>query len=298
MVMTKKSKIITEPENSDIQAFDLASPENRIGAVQAIIDNVCKQFERKAKQMFQHTLRRPVEFSYKKQHNIKLREYLQPLSKQALYREFNVVPFEQAGTLAIERELQFFLVDIFFGGKGISARKTDISDTELRMVDRFFSQILAQFSAAWQNTTTWQCELAPKGRLQEGNGPQGEQLYLVCRFNLEIAGHSGWLDISLPFESLDFLRDQQGKAEDVEADPELQRKIRSTLKKAPIRLTSTLCERRLMLGDVMGLKAGDVIPVEMPGEVTVRAGKSPLFTARVAENNSTLVLHIQNVIEK
>ena len=65
-----------------------------------------------------------------------------------------------------------------------------------------------------------------------------------------------------------------------------------------MRLMTTLCERRLSLGDVMDLQQGDVIPVELPSEVTVRAGQTPLFTARIAENNASLVLQVQDVIKQ
>ncbi|MDD1793544.1 flagellar motor switch protein FliM [Enterovibrio makurazakiensis] len=296
--MTKRSKIIAEPELGEVRAYDLASPEHRVGAVQAIIDNVCKQFERLAKQMFQHTLRCPVEFQFLQQEAIKLQEYLQPLSKQSLYREFNVSPHNIGGTLAIERDLQFFLVDLFFGGKGLSKGRTEISDTELRLVERFFSQILHQYSIAWQTVTQWQCQLQSRNSLQLSSSAQAGQLYQVCRFSMNVGGHKGWVDISLPSNGLDFLRDQQAKSEDVATDPELQRIVNATLKKAPIRLHSTLCERQLPLGDIMALKVGDVIPVELPSEVVVRAGQTPLFTAKVAENNATLVLQIQNIIEQ
>lgn len=63
-------------------------------------------------------------------------------------------------------------------------------------------------------------------------------------------------------------------------------------------LTTTLAERRLPLGNVMDLKAGDVIPIELPNEVTVKAGNTALFTARVAENNASLVLQVQSVIKQ
>ncbi len=94
------------------------------------------------------------------------------------------------------------------------------------------------------------------------------------------------------------MREQQCKPTDVETDPELQARIQAKLCQTPMRLMTTLCDRRLSLGEVMDLKQGDVIPVELPNEVTVRAGKTSLFTARIAENNASLVLQIQDVIKQ
>ncbi|ELR67059.1 Flagellar motor switch protein FliM [Photobacterium marinum] len=297
--MTKKSKIISELDQIEVRAFDLASPEHRIGALQAIIDNVCKQFERSARQSFHHLLRHPVEFRFEQQDTLKLQDYLQQLKKPSLYREFMVNPHDLHGAVSIDGDLLFFMVDLFFGGSGNNKRRqNDMSDTELRLVELFFNQALEQFSNGWHSITNWQSTLTEKNTLRLGNPMQNNQLYQVCRFTLEVSGHQGWFDIALPFGGLDFLRDQQCKPADVEADPELQAKIQEKLCHIPMRLMTTLCERRLALGDVMDLKPGDVIPVELPGEVTVRAGKTSLFKARIAENNSSLVLQIQDVIKQ
>ncbi len=112
--MTKKSKIISELDQVEVRAFDLASPEHRIGALQAIIDNVCKQFERSARQSFHHLLRHPVEFRFEQQDTLKLQDYLQQLQKPSLYREFTVSPHDLHGAVSIDGDLLFFMVDLFF----------------------------------------------------------------------------------------------------------------------------------------------------------------------------------------
>jgi len=297
--MMKKSKIISNLDQTEVRDFDLASPEHRIGALQAIIDNVCKQFERSARQSFHHLLRHPVEFSFDQQDTLKLQDYLQQLKKPSLYREFTVSPHDLHGAVSIDGELLFFMVDLFFGGSGNNIRRNDdMSDTELRLVERFFNQALEQFAHGWHSITSWHSQLTEKNTLRLGNPMQNNQLYQVCRFTIDVCGHKGWFDIALPFAGLDFLRDQQCKPADVETDPELQAKIQNKICQTPMRLTTTLCERNLALGKVMDLKAGDVIPVELPGEVTVRAGKTSLFTARIAENNANLVLQIQSIIKQ
>lgn len=296
--MTKKSKIISNTDQVEVRDFDLASPEHRIGALQAIIDNVCKQFERTARQSYHHLLRHPVSFSLEQQDTLKIQDYLQQMPKPSLYREFIVSPHDLHGTIAIEGELLFFMVDLFFGGLGDNKRKrTDMSDTELRLVERFFCVALEHFSNGWHSITNWQSALTEKNTLRLGNMMQNNQLYQVCHFTMEVAGHKGWLAISLPFAGLDFLRDQQ-KPIDIDTDPELQARIQAKICQAPMHLTTTLAERRLPLGNVMDLKAGDVIPVELPSEVTVKAGNTALFTARVAENNASLVLQVQSVIKQ
>ncbi|MGL4979146.1 MAG: FliM/FliN family flagellar motor switch protein, partial [Plesiomonas sp.] len=82
-----------------------------------------------------------------------------------------------------------------------------------------------------------------------------------------------------------------------ELDPTLQAKVEERLQQVPLRLQTTLCEKSLTLGQVMDLLVGDVISVDMPSQLTVRAGNSPLYKARIAERNGNLVLQVDDVLD-
>ncbi|EMD1178632.1 flagellar motor switch protein FliM [Vibrio harveyi] len=294
--MNKKSKVLPPQDCLNIKTFDLANPEHRKGVVQDIIDGVCKQFERSAKDMFQNTFRSNLSIQFLQQETIALNEHLQTLRNEALYCEFEVEPHHITGTLAIEKRLLCLLVDLYFGGNGLVNDKPDITNTELRLVKRFYEQILLQYSFAWQNVTSWKPHILSRNTLQRSPISTQSPLYQECRFSVTVSGYEGWIAIGLPFLGLEFLRDQHSLA--VESPADLDSAVQYIIEKAPIRLMSTICERRLPLGDVMSLKEGDVIPIDLPSMVEVKAGQTALFTARVVESQSTLVLQIQNIIEQ
>lgn len=79
-----------------------------------------------------------------------------------------------------------------------------MSDTELRLVERFFNLALEQFANGWHSITSWHSQLTEKNTLRLGNPIQNNQLYQVCRFTIDVCGHQGWFDIALPFAGLDF----------------------------------------------------------------------------------------------
>jgi flagellar motor switch protein FliM len=66
--------------------------------------------------------------------------------------------------------------------------------------------------------------------------------------------------------------------------------LREEIKEAQIEMSSTLTETDLTLREVLNLKAGDVIPIEVPGVVTLRAENIPVFRGRfgVAQGNSAI----------
>ncbi len=66
--------------------------------------------------------------------------------------------------------------------------------------------------------------------------------------------------------------------------------LREEMKEAEVELSSTLTETEVTLRDVLELKAGDVIPIEIPGMVTLRAENIPVFRGRfgVAQGNCAI----------
>lgn len=295
---TIKRKIISPSEQAHIKTFDLANPEHRIGALQATLDTICQRFERSAKQFFFGLLRKPVNFHFEQQDTLKLREYLASIPKPNSQREFLVEPHDMRGLIAMDGDLLFFMADLFFGGKGTSTRRrSEMSDTELRLVERIFRQLLEQFDDCWRNQTSWYSQMTQQQSLHLNNSMANQPLFQICRFSIQIGEHLGWLEIALPFNGLEFLRTPAAEEANVELDPTLQAKVEERLQQVPLRLQTTLCEKSLTLGDVMDLQVGDVIPVDMPSQLTVRAGNSPLYKARIAERNGNLVLQVDDVLD-
>ncbi|WP_370598239.1 FliM/FliN family flagellar motor switch protein [Plesiomonas shigelloides] len=295
---TIKRKIISPSEQAHIKTFDLANPEHRIGALQATLDTICQRFERSAKQFFFGLLRKPVNFHFEQQDTLKLREYLASIPKPNSQREFLVEPHDMRGLIAMDGDLLFFMADLFFGGKGTSTRRrSEMSDTELRLVERIFRQLLEQFDDCWRNQTSWYSQMTQQQSLHLNNSMANQPLFQICRFSIQIGEHLGWLEIALPFNGLEFLRTPAAEEANVELDPMLQAKVEERLQQVPLRLQTTLCEKSLTLGDVMDLQVGDVIPVDMPSQLTVRAGNSPLYKARIAERNGNLVLQVDDVLD-
>ncbi|MGL5846237.1 MAG: hypothetical protein ACRCYG_06475, partial [Aeromonas veronii] len=163
---TIKRKIISPSEQAHIKTFDLANPEHRIGALQATLDTICQRFERSAKQFFFGLLRKPVNFHFEQQDTLKLREYLASIPKPNSQREFLVEPHDMRGLIAMDGDLLFFMADLFFGGKGTSTRRrSEMSDTELRLVERIFRQLLEQFDDCWRNQTSWYSQMTQQQSL-------------------------------------------------------------------------------------------------------------------------------------
>jgi flagellar motor switch protein FliM len=63
-------------------------------------------------------------------------------------------------------------------------------------------------------------------------------------------------------------------------------------------VSSTLLEKKVTINDILTMKAGDVIPIEMPEKITVRAGGLPSFRATYGVSNDRAALKVTDIIDR
>jgi flagellar motor switch protein FliM len=80
-----------------------------------------------------------------------------------------------------------------------------------------------------------------------------------------------------------------------EHDERWGRALREQIKDATVEFTCDLFERSITLRDVVDLEAGDIIPIDMPETVVLKANGIPMFDTRVGMSNGNLALRIEGV---
>jgi len=82
----------------------------------------------------------------------------------------------------------------------------------------------------------------------------------------------------------------QSDVDDV--DERWVRALRQDVMDANIPLNVKVVERQINLCDIMGLEAGDIIPVDMPENVTLLANNVPTFKCKLGRSGENLALKI------
>jgi len=63
-------------------------------------------------------------------------------------------------------------------------------------------------------------------------------------------------------------------------------------------INATVANAELSIKEVRDLQAGDVIPVEMPDEITLTANGIPTFRTKLGVSNGNLALKVTNTIPR
>ena len=77
-----------------------------------------------------------------------------------------------------------------------------------------------------------------------------------------------------------------------EVDERWVNALRRDILRAFVELECTVVEKKMSLRDIIDLDAGDIIPVDIPESLVLRANGVPLFKARMGTSRGNLALQV------
>ena len=189
--------------------------------------------------------------------------------------------------VSIDPVLVYAFVDHFFGGKGMFERdagEREFSPSEYRVAQLLLQAFLDALSNAWQPFTALAFEAVRVETNPQLAGiaaaPDG---VVVSRLQVVIDKVEGEIHLAMPSSMFDPLREHLDVRVDSEHEPidrSWQDALREEVLDAELELASNLVRTQIRIGDVMKLRAGDVIPIDLPDLVTLAAEQVPLFHSR------------------
>ncbi|VAW76993.1 Flagellar motor switch protein FliM, partial [hydrothermal vent metagenome] len=125
------------------------------------------------------------------------------------------------------------------------------------------------------------------------------EVVVVNTFRIELDGGGGDLHVTMPYSMVEPIRDllDAGVQSDrSDRDERWTRSIREEMKEAKVELSTTLLETTLSLREVNELRAGDVIPVDLPELVVLEAEETPVFRGKYGVHNGSRAVKIAEKI--
>jgi flagellar motor switch protein FliM len=124
------------------------------------------------------------------------------------------------------------------------------------------------------------------------------EVVVVSTFHVEFDRGGGDLHVTIPYPMIEPIRELLDAGiqldRDNGGDDTWKLAMRKEVLDVEVDLHSTLVEKKLSLHEVLQLKPGDVIPVELPDEVLLMIDDVPVFRGKVGVSNANYALKIQN----
>lgn len=264
--------------------YDLTSQDRIIRGRMPVLERIYEYFVRHLQAGMERMLQCEVEVSAEGMQTVKIADYIHSLGVPVSLNFVDVDPLPGEALFIFDPVLVFSVVDIYFGGdgkpQGLTAGR-EFTPTEARVTQLVLNQVLQDLKDAWEPVLAIKFKhLRSEANPQFSSIANSRELLVISSFRLEFGEAGGEFQIGFPLSMLEPIRGvldggQQKSRQDSEERRLLA--LQQKLQEADIELFGTIAETELTLRDVFNLKAGDVIPVTLPEQVTLQVGGKPMF---------------------
>ena len=127
------------------------------------------------------------------------------------------------------------------------------------------------------------------------------EVVVVSSFHIELDGGGGDVHITMPYSMLEPIRellDAGVQGDKSDTDMRWGKALREEIMEINVDLRAKLLDVDLTLRDLMNMKAGDIIPVDMPENLLVYVEDLPSFRAQLGQANENLALKITERLKR
>ena len=296
----------TDEDTSEdgVRSYDLASQDRIVRGRMPTLEMINERFARYTRISLFNLLRRNADVSTGGVQIMKFGEYIHTLYVPTSLNIVKMRPLRGAGLFIFDAKLVFKLVDNFFGGDGRHAKieGREFTPTENRVVQMVLQQVFIDMKEAWNAVFKVDFEyINSEVNPAMANIVSPSEVVVISTFHIELDGGGGDLHLALPYSMIEPMREllDAGVQSDVdEIDERWTNTIREDLLDAQVPINATVLENKISLRDVSNLKAGDVIPIDLPEHVVVTASKVPMFHAQLGQRSGALALMIKEKLER
>ncbi|MFQ3186310.1 flagellar motor switch protein FliM [Marinomonas primoryensis] len=283
-----------EVDNRDangVASYDITSQERIVRGRMPTLEMINERFARYTRISLFNMLRRTADVSSGGLQVMKFGEYVHTLYVPTSLNLVKIRPLRSTALFILDAKLVFKLVDNFFGGDGRHAKieGREFTPTEIRIVQLMLEQVFVDLTEAWAPVLKLELEyISSEVNPAMANIVSPSEVVVVSTFHIELDGGGGELHITLPYSMIEPVREllDAGVQSDVdEKDDRWGKSLEHDVKDIDVNLTVNVANRKISLGEVLKFKVGDVIPIEMPEFVTVRANNVPTFKGKLGMTN-------------
>ncbi|NNF15911.1 MAG: hypothetical protein HKN70_04145 [Gammaproteobacteria bacterium] len=272
--------------SGEVTPFEFKSSYKVSSYCPAALVNIYSKVARNLQAGLYDLLHREVEVELEGLRRHRYDEYLATLEKPVCVHSITEKSLPGTALIVLDAALIYAFVEKYFGGGGepaITSSERDLTPAEVRMSGMLLEMILAKLTLAWSPVddlvfSSQGFETDP-AMVTVAAHPES---MLVVKMRVNLAGTTGDCQVAMPLSMLEPVRTKleasgQGSLRERER---FHRSMRQQLRKVRITLRGDLCEVPLTLREMLNLTPGDVIPVDLPGNVELRVDDAPVLYGR------------------
>jgi flagellar motor switch protein FliM len=293
-----------DDENS-IREYDLGKQERIVRGRMPTLEIVNERFARHFRLGLFNFIRRNPEISVGQSKVQKYGAFLRNVVVPTNINVMNVKPLRGSALVICEPSLVFTVIDNLFGGSGkfhtrIEGR--DFSPTEQRIIQRIVELIIEEYRKAWDGVYPLELEyVRSEMHTQFANIATPSEMMVTASFDVEIGEAGGAMHICIPYSTLEPIREMlhsSVRADQQQADRRWVNLLTQQLKSADVEMIAEFATASATLRQLIALKRGDFIALDMPETVTAMVDRVPIFACNFGVSNNRYAMKVRDILSK
>ena len=284
--------------------FDFTSQDRIVRGRMPTLEMINERFARYFRITMFNMMRRSAEISVGGVQMLKFSEYIHSLFVPTSLNICKLRPLRGTALCVFDPKLVFVTVDNYFGGTGRHAKieGREFTQTEQRVVSMMLNDAFNDLKKAWEPVLPVDFEfMSMEVNPQFANIVSPTEVVVVSTFHIELDGGGGNFQVVMPYSMLEPIRellDAGVQSDSTDNDERWVIALREEVKTAEVTVSSTLAKVHVKLRDVLTMEKGDVIPINFPDKIFIKAEGVPVFEGVFGESHGTLAIKIDGPVRQ
>lgn len=270
-----ETEVEAHGEEGGIRVYDFTSQDRIVRGRMPTLEMINERFARNLRIAIFNIFHRSIEISTNNLQLMKYAEYMHSLSVPCSLNLMKFKPLRGTAMMVFDPRLVFIMVDNFFGGDGRfqnAVEGREFTPTEQRIIEMIRQTAFTCLKEAWHPVLAVDLEyLHSEVNPQFANIVSPSDIVVIAMCHVEMDGGGGDLQLAMPYSMLEPVREEldagvQSDRDDI--DERWSQSLTENVKAVNLEMVVPLLETQITLRELMSLKAGNVIAVEIPEQIT------------------------------
>lgn len=237
---------------------------------------------------------------------VKVTKYGEFIRNLVVPTNLNIVqpkPLRGNSLIIFDPTLVFTVVDNMFGGDSrfhTRAEGRDFTATEQRIIQRMLAVVLETYNQAWQPVYPLAMEfLRSEMHTQFASIAPPPEVVITTTFSIELGAAGGEIHIVIPYSTLEPIRDllySSTQGDSAAPDKRWMQMLSRQVQDAEVELSALLARQPITLSQVLNMRRGDVIDIDIKPNLTAEVDGVPIFDCRYGVLNGHYAVKVEKIV--
>ncbi|MBK5929789.1 flagellar motor switch protein FliM [Halochromatium salexigens] len=288
-----------------VRPYDPATQHRVVRERLHALDIINERFARYFRMAIFNFLRRSADITVDTVRYLSYSEFSRNVPVPTNINIISMKPLKGSALIVFPPNLVFMVVDNLFGGDGRFLTRSEgreFTNTEQRIIQRMLQLAIDAYSESWRSIYPLEISYV-RSEMQSKfanitNSPN--EIVVNTSFNIDVGHLSSSFQICIPFAMIEPLRDLlSNPLKDGDQDPDnlWGRRMAGELRQSQIELVADLTSIPSRINQVLSLKIGDILPMELPDTVLTSVDGIPVMECEYGSQNQHRALRVVRMID-